>query len=448
MADWYYKIAEQVVGPLSAEQLKALAEGGRLSPGDPVAKSPKGPWATASRVKGLFEVAAVDDEPEEEAASSEPVPPAVAKEQKRAERPVEEPPIPQPPVVTSTQAPSQAPMQQAAPVTSAPSVGQASPTGGFAIQTEDVATTQRFQKKKRTKKPKEPLTKKQKNARLVKWLAVGIVGGIVVLLSLPYLRNLTRSATESEVTKDPIAADVDLGSKPDREIDSLEGSFGPSSRAPRSRSSQVSGNTARSVDESPSETVTQAFQASARAGDIQARPVRVVLDRPLMTNAEGNPARPLHPFLLIEMELTTKSRGVSSRFRGWLNYADEISLTDDRGVEYLVRTPKDFEGGQFVDGQCRELVFVSADEPTTDVIVFAWPEGAPDLPSASEKELKLRLPKAAYGEEGELLFAIPLSEIDVTEEALKKPRNRKPGTSDNVEEDDGGPIKIPGLMSQ
>jgi hypothetical protein len=443
MADWYYKIAEQVVGPLSAEQLKTLADGGRLAPGDPVAKSPKGPWATASRVKGLFEVAAVDDEPEEEATSSgavaEQVPPAVA---------TKEPPIPQPPVVRSTQAPSQAPPQQAAPVESAPSVGQAPATGGFAIQTEEVATTQRFQKKKRTKKPKEPLTKKQKNARLVKWLAVGIVGGIVVLLSLPYLRNLTRSTPESEVAKDPIAADVDLGSKPDREIDSLEGSFGPSSTAPRSRSSQVSGNTARSVDESPSETVTQAFQASARAGDIQAKPVRVVLDRPLMTNAEGNPARPSSLFLLVEMELSTKSRGVSSRFRGWRNYADEISLTDDRGVEYLVRTPEDFDGVYFVDGQCREMVFVSADESTTDVIVFAWPEGAPVLPSASQEELKLRLPKAAYGEQGELLFAIPLSEIDVTEDALKKPRNRKPGTSDNVEEDDGGPIRIPGLMNE
>jgi uncharacterized protein DUF4339 len=447
MADWYYKIAEQVVGPLSAEQLKALADGGRLAPGDPVAKSPEGPWATASRVKGLFEVAAVDDEPEEEATSSGPVPeqapPAVATEP----TPDKEPPIPQPPVVRPTQAPSQAPPQQAAPVGSAPSVGQSPATGGFAIQTEEVATTQRFQKQKTAKKPKEPLTKKQKNARLVKWLAIGIVGGIVLLMSLPYLRDLTRSTPESEVAKDPIAADVDLGNKPDREIDSLEGSFGSSSRAPRSQSSHASGGMPNSAAETPSDTVKQVFQASARAGDIQATPVRVVLDRPRMTNAEGNPARPSSLFLLVEMELSTKSRGVSSRFRGWRNYADEISLTDDRGVEYLVRTPEDFDGVYFVDGQCREMVFVSADEPTTDVIVFAWPEGAPDLPSASEDDLELRLPKAAYGEQGELLFAIPLAEIDVTEEALKKPRNRKPGTSDNVEEDDDGPIRIPGLMN-
>lgn len=441
MADWYYKIAEQVVGPLSAEQLKTLAEGGRLAPGDPVAKSPKGPWVTASRVKGLFEVAAVDDEPEEEAASSTPVaeqvPPAVAREEDRS---VEAPPIPQPPVVVPAQTPSQAPPQQAPPVESAPSPVA---TGGFAIQTEEVVTTQRFQKKKRAKKPKEPLTKKQKNARLVKWLAVGIVVGIVVLASLPYLRNLTRSTPESEAAKDPIAADVDLGGADDR----IQSSFDASSRAAPSRPSSPAVATAPTAADNPPKANEQVFQAPARPGNVQAKPVRVVLDRPLMTNAEGNPARPLHRFLLVKMELSTRSRDVSSRFRGWLDYADDISLTDDRGVEYLVRTPKDFEGGQFIDGQCREMVFVSADEPATDVIMFSWPEGAPDLPSASEEELKLRLPKAAYGEQGELLFAIPLSQIDVTEEALKKPPNRKPGTSDNVEEDDGGPIRIPGLMN-
>jgi len=446
MAEWYYKIAEQVVGPLSADQLKALADGGRLAPGDPIAKSPDGPWVAASRVKGLFEVAAVDDEPAEaptpSGTAAEQVPPAASPEISPGQASSKEPPVPQPPVVMSSQTP---PPQQPAP--NAPPVVESSPGGGLGIQTEAVTATQRFQKKKREEKPKEPLTKKQKNARLVKWLAIAIVAGIVVLVSIPYLRSLTRPAPEVVAEKNPIPEDVNLAGAED----SLEGSFNTASRTPRSRpaSTEPTGETTSSADSSL-DAMEQVFEKRG-AGKVVAKPVRVVLDRPLMTKPDGNAAaRPSNRLLLVEMELNTDRGNDSARFHGWAKFADDVSLTDNQGVEYAVRTPRRF-GNRFVDGQCHEMVFLSADKPVTDVIVFAWPEDeAPSLPSTSEEELKLRLPKNAYGEEGELLFAIPLSQIDVTEEALKEPPAKPeemPATSDNVMEDDGGPIKIPGLMN-
>ena len=448
MAQWYYKIAEQVVGPLSAEQLKALADGGRLAPGDPVARSSEGPWVAASRIKGLFEVAAIDDEPAVESPPPQgQEPPAVSGEQK----PVEGPPILQPPVVARPQAAASAPPQQSGAAGNAPPVVESRPAGGFAIHTEEPASSERFQKKRgkktRTKEPKAPLTKKEKNFRLVKWLAIAIVVGIAVLASIPFLRNLTRSAPEAEAAKEAIVADVDLAAAGDV----LDGPFEMAPPAARSRPTTPAG-VAEPAAGDVMESMAQVFEAKRPANAVEVKLIRVTLDRPRMTKSDGSgAARPSNRFLLVEIELTAKGDGPSTRFRGWVNHEDEISLTDDRGVEYGVRTPKWFHG-MFVDGQCREPVFLSAEAPTTDVIVFSWPDEAPELPSTSEEVLKLRLPKAAYGEEGEFRRAIPLSQIEVTENALEKPSKgppeMKPGTSDNMEEDNDGPIRIPGLMDE
>lgn len=52
--DWYCRIAGQVIGPFSAAQLRALADEGRLSPGDPLRQGVSGVWVPAASVKGLF----------------------------------------------------------------------------------------------------------------------------------------------------------------------------------------------------------------------------------------------------------------------------------------------------------------------------------------------------------------------------------------------------------
>ncbi|MHB8901346.1 MAG: hypothetical protein ACYC6Y_21565, partial [Thermoguttaceae bacterium] len=58
-------------------------------------------------------------------------------------------------------------------------------------------------------------------------------------------------------------------------------------------------------------------------------------------------------------------------------------------------------------------------------------------------------PRSVYGEEGELRFAIPLSQIDVTEAALEKPTGKpadQAPPSENVEKGDET-IPIPGLTT-
>lgn len=443
MADWYTKIAEQIVGPLSPDQLKALAEGGRLTPNDPIARSKDGPWVPASRVKGLFEAAAIDDEPP---APPQPTEAALPTTQRANEAPpaapFERPPIPQPPVLM----PKRTEAQLVPPVVTVESPPETSlepgPLGGFAIQAEDVAAAGRRHKKKRVKGAKEPLTEKQKNARLVKWLALAVVAGIVVFASIPFVRRVTRTAPATGPAKKPVAADVRV----DTSGKGLEETFGKVSQTGPARAAAPTSRAAQGTDDHGQTGPADGTAAvSESTGGVEVKPIRVALDRPQMTSADGRTARPAKPCLLVEFELRTTAPDASVRFRGWLSSADEISLADDRGTEYKVRTPKNFQG-MFVDGQCRETTFLSAEKPTTDVVVFSWPDGAPELPSTSEEVLKLRLPKSVYGEEGEMRIEIPLTEIDVLQTPVSKPAEET-STSDNVEKGDER-IPIPGLMNK
>jgi hypothetical protein len=52
-ADWYCLIDGTVVGPIDGNELKRMAESGRLRPGDSVRKTESGRWASAIQVKGL-----------------------------------------------------------------------------------------------------------------------------------------------------------------------------------------------------------------------------------------------------------------------------------------------------------------------------------------------------------------------------------------------------------
>lgn len=57
MEEWYCEIAGREIGPLSSHQLKAMAVEGKIQPTDHVRRGPTGPWASASRVRGLFPAA-------------------------------------------------------------------------------------------------------------------------------------------------------------------------------------------------------------------------------------------------------------------------------------------------------------------------------------------------------------------------------------------------------
>ena len=53
-ADWFCKIGEKQVGPLSGQQLKTVVAKGQLRPEHLLRRGTEGPWIPAGRVKGLF----------------------------------------------------------------------------------------------------------------------------------------------------------------------------------------------------------------------------------------------------------------------------------------------------------------------------------------------------------------------------------------------------------
>lgn len=62
--EWYCKMAGVTAGPLSPQELKALANGGKLTPNDLVRHGDKGPWVPAVCVKGLLSSDGSSSEPE------------------------------------------------------------------------------------------------------------------------------------------------------------------------------------------------------------------------------------------------------------------------------------------------------------------------------------------------------------------------------------------------
>ncbi|MCE9555498.1 MAG: DUF4339 domain-containing protein [Planctomycetes bacterium] len=60
-ADWFCRIRGQLRGPLSPQDLKALATAGQLAPDSLVRQGMAGAWVKAGRVKGLFQAGAAGD---------------------------------------------------------------------------------------------------------------------------------------------------------------------------------------------------------------------------------------------------------------------------------------------------------------------------------------------------------------------------------------------------
>jgi hypothetical protein len=53
-SQYFVKRDNQVFGPLTSKVIRILAQEGQLKPGDQLGKQPSGPWAPASKAKGLF----------------------------------------------------------------------------------------------------------------------------------------------------------------------------------------------------------------------------------------------------------------------------------------------------------------------------------------------------------------------------------------------------------
>ena len=74
---WYYARNDQQFGPVSAAELKQLADAGRLAPDDLLWREGMDSWATAVNLRGLFDAEVSADTPAEpQPAINQPLPSA------------------------------------------------------------------------------------------------------------------------------------------------------------------------------------------------------------------------------------------------------------------------------------------------------------------------------------------------------------------------------------
>jgi hypothetical protein len=84
-AEWFYKLLDDEIGPVSARELLSLAQNGTLHTSTEVRKGQKGKWVAAQRVKGLFAVAGISSgealsHTSAHSPRNQPLPPPIPKE--------------------------------------------------------------------------------------------------------------------------------------------------------------------------------------------------------------------------------------------------------------------------------------------------------------------------------------------------------------------------------
>ena len=74
MADWYYQVMGEAVGPVLSKELRGKAIGGEVQKDTLVRKGAEGKWVSAIRVKGLFDgIDTPAESPEAESAKVVPL---------------------------------------------------------------------------------------------------------------------------------------------------------------------------------------------------------------------------------------------------------------------------------------------------------------------------------------------------------------------------------------
>ena len=174
-AEWYCSVSGKTLGPLSAEQLKALAEQGKLTPRHQVRRGTDDPWVSAGRVKGLFPKAS-DATPVARARSTEAQAPQTQVPQARA---AVTPPDPQ----------------------KAKASGATAPPNPLGIIVDNDSPTARLTRRRKSGTT-SPAGRKKHNTRLIVASAAGIAVLSIVAISLA-LSGSSEKAPNKEATPKP-----------------------------------------------------------------------------------------------------------------------------------------------------------------------------------------------------------------------------------------------------
>ncbi len=184
-----------------------------------------------------------------------------------------------------------------------------------------------------------------------------------------------------------------------------------------------------------------ALSETAAIGPVNVRVVSVQVGKPRVLRRTGRIAIPGEDYLIVTLELLNKDAAKNITYAGWgggIYGTGGTNLVDNLQNPYLVKL---FSGG-IVEGQHRDVSLFGG-EPLRDVLVFERPVEAADY-------LRLSLPGAALGQEGDVRFKIPLrmfhdgpveQEAEVVVAAVDAPVDSEPVVVENVQEE-ASPVAI------
>ena len=387
--EWYLKVADKEVGPLSARQLKAMAERGQITPGDPIRRGSEGRWVPAGTVKGLLTT------PPSEAGAS---PSGQAQEAKKPEAPSAGP------------QPQSVPRRQsgALPVARPVAAARAPASGGVHIDAGDDTLVSRYAGR-RSSKPTHPKKEPRRDKTIVVALTVTLVGLVAVGAGLMLWPRGSDDGTDKAQAE---AGDADReaasqGAEKKQEV------FIPGLAEILGEPTPEGGEQAEpGLPASPK--WTDASTSPAECGDVTVKIAAAEIGRPrLVGRSSPRAARPKTDYLTLALELSNRNETKKLEYTSWNLQRTGVSLVDEHGNQYRM---KSFASqGLEIDGQVEGgKGALYPREVTKDVLIF-------EKPAKSAERLRLELPAAAFEGTGSLRFEIPVSMIAVAEEPAAGP---------------------------
>ncbi len=437
---WYCSIEGKETGPLSAQQLKAIATNGRLSPDDLVRAGISGGWVPAKRVKGLFSDGGQAGHESDSSVRPPALPPMAN---------VAPPPPPQTP-----------PHQVTPPPVASPSTHELPPrTEDFPFLGEVGIRKPQVGAGASVPEPSRPRKDHRRRQLFLVWaLLVTFLVLCVAVVYVSIAMNQPLPVPEQVATRPPAtpAQDAVKGDVAGRDSKAPLTPGGkhsgpasppakpevPPSPAPGGKPIALAAKSAAKPPAAQKGDThwVNAKESAATLGDIRVRINSAVLGRPkdwVIPPRIGKSTQ----FLILTIELSNSTKNRKIDHTGWAVRTAAgmgVKLTDEVPNHYALKAGAIGQGGS-------EPIYPG--QSVEDKLIF-------ERPIDAAKVLRLQLPAAAFGGKGTVQFEIPKEMIVQSTEQPEpsetpkpegKPAKPRPGKADEQQQRTGDPMLDFGL---
>ncbi|MDO4574814.1 MAG: DUF4339 domain-containing protein [Planctomycetia bacterium] len=443
---WFYKVGSQEIGPLTAQQLKQLADENRIARTDPVRRENDTQWVSAGSVKGLFPPKPAAEIPTGVAVpAGKPVVPVVSVvEPGKAEgipvniqvgKPSKK--LDLPPVVPVS-APEKSGVDLGISLDGAASRSSIGKMGSKVPPRPAVGKNISGKPAAEAKPPLSPKELERKKFMLLVYSLGGVVGAAILILVLVYsgIFGASSKTAETEEAEKPATTEtvaeaetesaptdifdtVDSGAKKaDESVAKEEGS--PDALAAKEGGDSEKSDAGDTAGVPEVEGYTNAQKFAAKRGDVRIRVRQATVDT--ASGFLGTRGGDTGQYLFIRLEITNMSDSKILDYPAWGVRSKTLSMKDNYANQYKPVSSQTL--GTPIKGQQRTAMQVTG--TISDILVFTAP-----VPKA--EYLLLDLPSLEEGGTEKFQFLIPKEMFRAAPKAKKIPKAPKAEAGDAAE---------------